>query len=221
MRELKVYLFRHGQSTYNKARRFTGWHDPLLTVQGKRDARKIAKILKGKRIDVAIYTRLRRSKETLKEVLKFHPECKKLLVDDRMIERNYGKLNGVSHDKFIEDIGKRVFRLDVQGDAIENLSRENRKKLEKFLGTHEFDLIHRGYKIPPPGGESFAMVEKRVASFIRDLRKMMKREKVNVAISAHGNSVRLFRKIMENASVDEMTKWFIPYDKVFVYKVRV
>ena len=50
---------------------------------------------------------------------------------------------------------------------------------------------------------------------------MMKKKKVNAAISAHGNSIRLFRKIMEKASVPEMTKWFIPYDKVFVYKVKV
>jgi bisphosphoglycerate-dependent phosphoglycerate mutase len=47
----------------------------------------------------------------------------------------------------------------------------------------------------------------------------MKRNNINVVISAHGNSIRLFRKIMENASIKQTTSWFIPYDKVFVYDV--
>jgi bisphosphoglycerate-dependent phosphoglycerate mutase len=64
------------------------------------------------------------------------------------------------------------------------------------------------------------MVEKRVKKFIKYLRKFMKKEKINVAISAHGNSIRLFRKIMEKASKEETVKWFIPYDKVFEYTVN-
>jgi bisphosphoglycerate-dependent phosphoglycerate mutase len=47
----------------------------------------------------------------------------------------------------------------------------------------------------------------------------MKDNNVSVAISAHGNSIRLFRKIVEKASIKETVKWFIPYDKVFVYDV--
>lgn len=218
-KNLKIYLFRHGQTTYNRDGRFTGWRDPNLTAFGKKQARKIARDLKNKKFEVAFETRLKRSKETLREVLKFHPECKKLIKDDRMIERNYGELNGTSHDDFIEKIGKRVLALDVYGDAIENLSIERRKKLEKFLGEEEYNLIHRGFDIAPPRGESFADVEKRVGSFMKELIRMMKKKKVSVAISAHGNSIRLFRKIMERASVEETTKWFIPYDKVFVYGV--
>ena len=47
----------------------------------------------------------------------------------------------------------------------------------------------------------------------------MKKNKVNVMISAHGNSIRLFRKIMEKASKKETTSWFIPYDKVYEYEM--
>ena len=39
-------------------------------------------------------------------------------------------------------------------------------------------------------------------------------------ISAHGNSIRLFRKILERADKKQVVKWFIPYDKVFVYKIK-
>ena len=65
------------------------------------------------------------------------------------------------------------------------------------------------------------MVEKRVKSFIEDLKKFMKKNKVNVAISAHSNSIRFFRKIMEKISKEEAIKWFIPYDKVFEYNISV
>jgi 2,3-bisphosphoglycerate-dependent phosphoglycerate mutase len=219
-KELKIYLFRHGQTTYNRDRKFTGWLDPGLTALGKRQARKVAKKLKNKKFEIAFCTKLRRSKETLKEVLKYHPECKKIIEDNRMIERNYGDLNGTLHEAFIEKVGKKLVHLEVEGDFLGSLSRADRKKIEEFLGEEEFKLIHRGYDVPPPRGESFKMVEKRVGSFIKDLKKLMKKKKVSVAISAHGNSIRLFRKIMEKSSVEEMIRWFIPYTKVYEYKIN-
>lgn len=65
------------------------------------------------------------------------------------------------------------------------------------------------------------MIEKRVSSFIKDLKKYIAKNKANVAISSHGNSIRIFRKLWEKKSEKEAVKWFIPYDKVFVYKVKV
>ena len=217
----KIYLFRHGKTFYNKKGIFTGHLDIKLAPEGIREAKKIAKILKNKKFQVAFQTRLSRSKQTLAYVLKFHPECKKVITDNRMIERDYGKLNGISHKEFIKKIGHQEYDLLKQGNAIENLSPTLRKKAEKFLGEEEYKVIHRGYNIPPPGGESFADVEKRVKSFIKYLKKFIKKNKVNVAISSHGNSIRLFRKIMEQASKEETVKWFIPYDKVFEYNVKV
>ena len=192
MKEVKIYIFRHGQTFYNEQGIFTGWKDSKLSPKGKKSAKTIARKLKNKKFEIAFQTRLSRSKNTLKEVLKFHPECKKIIQDDRMIERNYGVLNGKSHEAFV-----------------------------KKLGQKEYDRIHRGFHDAAPRGESFAMVEKRVASFIKDLKKMLKKEKVNVAISGHGNSIRLFRKIMEKSTREETTKWKIPYDKYYVYSVKV
>ena len=219
--EFYIYLFRHGQTYYNKRGIFTGWKDSNLTPLGIRQAKKISGKLKNKKVDVAFQTRLGRSQDTLKIVLKFHPECKKILVDNRMIERNYGKLNGTSHEVFIKNIGKRALDLRIEGDAIDNLDPKLRKQVERFLGEKEYQIIHRGYNIPPPGGESFSMVEKRVKSFIKYLKSFIKKNRVNVAISAHGNSIRLFMKIMENLNINETEKLTIPYDKVFMYKVSV
>ncbi len=216
----KVYLFRHGKTFFNANGIFTGWKDSKLAPEGIRNAKKVAEILKKKKFQVAFQTKLSRSKDTLKYVLKFHPECRKIITDNRMIERSYGILEGVSHKSFIDKIGKKIVDLKIEGDAIENLNSIERKKVEKFLGEEEYKTIHRGYNVAVPNGESFADVEKRVKKFIIYLKKFIKKNNVSVAISAHGNSIRLFRKIMENASRDEATRWFIPYDKVFEYNIK-
>jgi len=218
-RKYKIYLFRHGQTTYNRDGRFTGQGEARLTDEGQRHAETIAKELKNKKFQVAIQTRLSRSKNTLKPVLKFHPECKLILQDDRMIERSYGDLQGTTHEQFIDKIGKQSYDLRVHGDAIENLEPKLRDKVEEFLGNAEYKAIHRGYKVAAPGGESFWDVEKRVKKFIKWLKKYMRKNKVNVAISAHGNSIRLFRKIMERVPKKKVVSWFIPYDKVFEYSI--
>ncbi len=188
--KLKVYLFRHGQTFYNKNGWFTGFKDSKLTPEGKKHAKIIAKKLKNKKFQVGIQTRLSRSKDTLKPVLKFHPECKKILKEDRMIERNYGIYSGMSHDSFIKKYGEKRYK-----------------------------EVHRGWDVKIPKGENFKQVEKRVKPFIKWLKNYMKKNKVSVAISAHGNSIRLFRKIVEKMSIKETAKGFIPYDKVFEYDV--
>src|SRR3989338_7265581 len=189
---LHIYIFRHGQTTYNRDRRFTGFHNPELTKLGIKQAKILAKKLKNKKFQVAFHTKLKRSKQTLKIILKYHPECKTLKIDNRIIERNYGLLNGTTHKEFI-----------------------------KKYGPDKLNKVHRDFYARPPKGESFADVEKRVFLFIKDLKKFIIKNKVNVAVSAHGNSIRLFRKIMEKTSIKSACSLFIPYDKVFHYKIKV
>lgn len=186
-----IYIFRHGETYFNERHIFTGLKDSKLTSKGIKQAKIIARKLKNKKIGIAIQTNLSRSKDSLKEVLKFHPECKKIITDDRVIERKYGKLEGLHHDTIIKKYGQKIF-----------------------------EQWHRGFNARPPGGESFSDVEKRVREFIRYLKKLIQKEKTNVVISAHGNSIRLFRKIMEKQPKEKVVKWFIPYDKIFVYNVN-
>ena len=110
-----IYLFRHGQTYYNRKGIFTGWKKSNLTPLGIKQARIIAKKLKKKKFQVAIQTRLPRAKDTLKPVLKYHPECKKVITDDRMIERSYGDLEGESHESFIKRMGELAFDLRREG----------------------------------------------------------------------------------------------------------
>jgi len=185
-----IYLFRHGESFYNRDKEFTGWKDSRLTSYGLKNAKVLACKLKGKKIDVAYQTRLSRSKNTLKEVLKYHPECSEIIIDDRMIERSYGKLQGFKHKTVIEKYGQK-----------------------------QFDIWHRSYSVAPPGGESIKDVEKRVKPFIKDLIKKVRKEKINVAICAHGNSMRPFRRYFEKLTVKEMISLENPWDDYFEYKI--
>jgi len=77
-------------------------------------------------------------------------------------------------------------------------------KIAKAANIVDYERVNRG------------IMTKRMWS-----KKIYKKNKCNVAISAHGNSIRLFRKIMEGAYKKDVVKWFIPYDKVFKYEVKV
>ncbi|HUY00566.1 MAG TPA: histidine phosphatase family protein [Candidatus Deferrimicrobium sp.] len=188
---LKIYIFRHGESEYNRDNKFTGLKDVKLTPHGIQQAKLIADKLKDKVFQVAYRTRLIRSKETLNEVLRYHKNIT-VIEDDRIIERSYGDLEGVTHQSFIEKHGK-----------------------------EQFDIIHRSYDVSAPGGESIKMVEERVLDFIKDLLHKMKREKISVAISAHGNSMRPFRRYFEGFSIEKMMKIENPYDDYFEYSVPI
>lgn len=217
--KLKIYLFRHGQSYYNQHQWFTGWIDSKMTKEGFGNARKIASLLKHKRIDIAYHSRLSRSKNTLQEVLKFHPECRQIIEDDRIIERCYGKLQKHSHREFLVEMNHLVV------DAIEKRYGKMKSPAKAEFGGKIaiaiYDLYHRSYDIAPPGGESIKDVDQRVQSFRGDLLKKMKKEKVNVAISAHGNSMRSFRAYFEGLNKQQMMALENPWDNYFEYVVEV
>ena len=115
-----------------------------------------------------------------------------MIKDDRIIERNYGKLQGHTHLEIVEK-----------------------------YGPEKYDLWHRGYDTRPEKGESIKDVEKRVLSFIKDLLKLIRKEKVSVAISAHGNSMRPFRRYFEKLSKEEMCSLYNDYEAVYEYSIEV
>lgn len=185
-----LYLFRHGETEFNRDHIFTGWLDSKLTPRGIEQAQFLAKLLESKKINLAYQTRLSRSQDTLKHVLEYHPECQQILTDDRLIERSYGILSGHSHQETIQKFGQK-----------------------------QFDLWHRGWQDKVLEGESLEEVERRVADFISDLKSQNHPQNFGIAISAHGNSIRVFRKIMEKTSLAEACSWTISYDTYFQYHV--
>ncbi|MFX1294304.1 MAG: histidine phosphatase family protein [Promethearchaeota archaeon] len=185
-------MFRHGETEFNRDKKFTGHLDIKLTPKGIEQSKFIAEKLRDKEFQVAYHSRLSRSKDTLLIVVKeYHPNVE-IIEDNRIIERSYGDFQGKTHKWCIETYGK-----------------------------EQFDIWHRSYDVPPPNGESIRIVEKRVLDFIEDLLKKMKKERVNVAIAAHGNSMRPFRRYFENFSIKEMMKLENPYDDYFEYSVSI
>ena len=63
----KLILLRHGQSTWNKENRFTGWTDVDLTGQGREEAVEAAKALleEDLHFDMAFSSVLKRAVRTL------------------------------------------------------------------------------------------------------------------------------------------------------------
>ena len=186
-----IYLFRHGETFYNKNKRFCGRKNSRLTDFGKNQVKLLAKKVKDKKFDVAFMSSLSRSSDSLKILLQYHPECKRIIVDDRLIERSYGNLEGKYHKTIIKEYGKK-----------------------------QFDIWHRSYDVPPPGGESIKMVEKRVISFIKDLPSLITKRNGIVLISAHNNSIRPFRRYFEKLTIKEMMALENPFDKYFHYTIR-
>ena len=93
--------------------------------------------------------------------------------DWRIKERNYGVLTGTSKEELMQ------------------------RDPEKAT------LWRRSYNVPPPDGESIQMVEQRVYPFLDGLVARMKKEKINVALSVHGNSMRAVRRYFEKMDETE------------------
>ena len=217
---MKLYLFRHGQSTFNRDKKFTGFLDARLTQRGIEDARTVGRKLARRRFDIAFTSDLTRSKQTLKEVLAFQNRAIEVIEDPRIKERDYGDLSGQYHARYLAACGEELYAaLRAKGVLPEVKDPRERAALIGKLGRAKFDIYHRSYRIPPPGGESVSMVEERVLGFIRDLLVLMRERRVNVAISAHGNSMRPFRRFFEGLSVEEMMTLENPWDDFFSYDV--
>ena len=186
----KLFVFRHAETTDNKRQIFSGWRNPKLTQKGLIQAQEIAEQLKKEKIDYAFTSHLARAKDTLNIVLENHADVP-IFVDDRLIERCYGLLQGKSKTKVAEQ------------------------------RPEWFAKVHRGYDFPPPEGESLKMVEKRTIPFLTQLGEWLKQNKGNVAISCHGNSLRPIRRLFEHLSLKQMLQLENPQDRAMSYALDI
>jgi 2,3-bisphosphoglycerate-dependent phosphoglycerate mutase len=146
--------------------------------------------LKQEEIDYAFTSHLLRASGTLEIVLKPHPKVP-VLVDDRLIERCYGTLQGKS-------------KVEIAAQRPEWFAR-----------------VHRGYDSRPPGGESLEMVERRTLPFVAELEGWLRRDPGNVAISCHNNSMRAIRRFYEHLSLEQMLELENPHDQAMRYSIQI
>jgi 2,3-bisphosphoglycerate-dependent phosphoglycerate mutase len=96
---IRLVLLRHGESTWNKENRFTGWTDVDLTDKGREEAREAGRLLKeaGFEFDVAYTSVLTRAIRTLWLALdEMQMMWVPVLPSWRLNERHYGGLQGLN-----------------------------------------------------------------------------------------------------------------------------
>ena len=202
-----LILVRHGQSTWNLEKKFTGWVDIDLSQQGKEEAQKAGLLIKEKDISINhFYSSLQlRANHTLKIIQQILKNDKKFYMAWQLNERHYGALTGLNKIEMSKKIGE---------DKIRELRRSWDVKpdpLSKESPFHPFN-IDTYKKLPReiiPDTESLKDTYERVIKFFKaEIQKHLMTE--NVLISAHGNSIRALCKYLFKLDNKQIAKLEIP-----------
>jgi len=189
----KLLLLRHAESEWNACGVWSGLADVDLTEKGKQDCSYLGKALKdlGIKIDVAIHTKLDRTKETLENVCQvIGDDDIKVVCDDVVKERDYGNYTG--QDKW---------------------------KVKEEVGEEQWQKIRRGWDEPVPNGESLKDVYERVVPAYKDRVLPLIREGKNVLIVGHGNSFRALMKYIDSIPDDKIEDIEMMINQIVVYEV--
>jgi len=216
---MKVVLLRHGESTWNKENRFTGWTDVPLTEKGIEEAKESGQILKkeGYTFDVVFTNVLERATETTKIVLK-EMSLEDIPVHEswRLNERHYGALQGLNKVEMAEKFGEaQVLKwrrsYDIQPPALKKDDERYSGNDPKYKDLDEKDI---------PLTESLKDTIARVLPYWENEIIPKLKSGKNVLVSASGNSLRALVKIIDNnISNDELVHFNIPTGSPLVYEL--
>ncbi|MEM0231469.1 MAG: 2,3-diphosphoglycerate-dependent phosphoglycerate mutase [Candidatus Woesearchaeota archaeon] len=212
----KLVLIRHGESTYNKQNRFTGWLDAPLSREGIREAERAAELLSREKFNfrIAFTSVLKRAVNTLKIIQKHNNLKLKVVKCWRLNERHYGALQGLNKSEMAARYGERQVLLwrrayNVRPPLLPKSSRMNPARDPKYSDVPKREL---------PLGESLADTVKRVRKcWNHSIKPELK--KGDVLIVAHGNSIRAIIKIIEGISGRALMKVNIPTGFPLVYEL--
>ena len=202
-----LILVRHGQSTWNLEKRFTGWVDVDLTENGILEAKKAGKLIKEKNITIDhYYSSLQiRANNTLNIIQEILNDKKTFMRAWELNERHYGALTGLNKIEMAEKLGE---------DKVHKFRRSWDVKPEPL---NKNSLYHpnniKTYKNIPgiiiPDTESLKDTYERVIKFYeREIKdKLVMR---NILISAHGNSIRALCKYLFKLNNNQISDLEIP-----------
>lgn len=199
---VKLVLIRHGESTWNKENKFTGWTDVPLTKKGEIEAEKAGIILKDKgfTFDVSYTSVLKRAIDTLKIVLKVLDSDIKINYSYKLNERHYGALQGLNKDEMRKKYGdNQVFLWRRSANA-----KPPALDLNDARSPYN-DLKYKGIK-DLPLSESLTDTMKRVLEYYKEFIEKDLKDKKNVLVVAHGNSLRALIKYLDGLSDEEVMK---------------
>ena len=90
----RMLLVRHGETEWNRQKRFQGQIDIPLNENGQRQGEQAAEFLQDVKIDAAVTSSLSRPKETAEIILRHHPEIT-LETTDGLKEIGHGEWEGL------------------------------------------------------------------------------------------------------------------------------
>ena len=214
----KLVLLRHGESTWNKENRFTGWTDVDLSEKGLQEAAAAGDLMKkeGFTFDIAYTSVLKRAIRTLwlamdKMDLLWVP----VIRSWRLNERHYGALQGLNKSETAAKYGDEqvlVWRrsYDIPPPAFEKNDDRYPGHDPRYAGLAEKDL---------PLTEC---LKDTVARFLplwhQEIAPMVKSGK-KVIIAAHGNSLRALVMYLDKVSEKDIVSLNIPTGIPLVYEL--
>ena len=192
-----LVLLRHGQSEWNLANKFTGFHDVDLTEKGEAEAKSAGAMLKdaGITFDKVFSSTQTRANRTAEIVLNEAGQgdlLQGMVRHPHLRERDYGDLTGLNKD-------------------------ETREK----YGEEQVHIWRRSYDVAPPGGECLKdVVEKRVRPYFTEEIKPLVDEGKNILIAAHGNSLRATLITLGVETPDTINDAEFPTGKPLVFELE-
>jgi 2,3-bisphosphoglycerate-dependent phosphoglycerate mutase len=214
----KLVLIRHGESTWNKENRFTGWTDVDLSDKGRQEAREAGQVLKagGYTFDVAYTSVLKRAIRTLWTVmdqmdLMWIPVHRSW----RLNERHYGALQGLNKAETAEKYGegqvkiwRRSYDIPPPELTVDDERYPGHDLRYKSLGKEELPLTEC---LKDTVARFLPLWTDTIAPAIHSGQKVL--------IAAHGNSLRALVKYLDNVSEADIVELNIPTGMPLVYEL--
>ena len=214
----KLVLLRHGESTWNKENRFTGWTDVDLSEKGVEEAKNAGVLLKngGFTFDLAFTSVLKRAIRTLWLVtdemdLLWVPVIKSWKLN----ERHYGALQGLNKSETAAKHGEEQVKIwrrsyDIPPPAFD-------KNDERFPG--HFPAYKQVNQDELPCTESLKDTVARVVPYWEQVIAPEIKAGKKIVVAAHGNSLRALVKYLDHISESDIVELNIPTGTPLVYEL--
>ena len=213
-----LVLLRHGESTWNKENRFTGWTDVDLSDRGRQEAEEAGRLLKdgGYVFDLAYTSVLKRAIRTLWIALDVTDLMWIPVTNSwRLNERHYGALQGLNkaetaarHGEAQTKIWRRSYDIPPPPLAPDDPRHPSRDPRYRNLRPEELPLT-----------ESLKDTVARFLPFWHDTIAPSIASGQRVLIAAHGNSLRALVKYLDHVSDTDIVELNIPTGIPLVYEL--
>ena len=202
-----LILIRHGQSTWNLEKRFTGWVDVDLTENGKLEAKKAGDLIKDQNIRIKYYysSLQLRAINTLKLVQESLNDKQNFTRAWQLNERHYGELTGLNKIEMGKKLGEeKVYQFrrswDLKPDPLDKQSPFHPSNIDTYKSVPIENI---------PDTESLKDTFVRVANYY-DSEIINNLNNGNILISAHGNSIRALCKYLFKLDKIQISNLEIP-----------